>query len=98
MALIKITPETLEAQARDLRNKKAEHEQVYAGIKQLVTALVSEWQGEAQKAFQDSFTQKDVVFKQFSEEMEKFAQFMDQASQKMRATEEELKSQAKQLA
>jgi WXG100 family type VII secretion target len=98
MALIKVTPESLEAQAKDLLSKKAEHEQVYANIKKLVNALVNDWQGEAQTAFLNSFTQKDPLFRQFSEETEKFAQFMNQAAQKMRATEDELKSQAQQLA
>jgi WXG100 family type VII secretion target len=97
MALIKVTPESLEGQSKELLNKKTEHEQVYANIKKLVNALVNDWQGEAQSAFLQSFTQKEVVFRQFSEEIEKFANFMTQAAQKMRATEEELKSQAQQL-
>ena len=98
MALIKITPETLQGQAKELRSKKTQHEDVYQQIRQLVTSLAEEWQGETQKAFHDSFTQKDVVFKQFSDEMEKFAQFMDQAAERMRAAEEELKGQAQKLA
>jgi WXG100 family type VII secretion target len=98
MALIRITPETLEGQAKDLLSKKDQHEDIYNQIKQLVTSLAEEWQGETQKAFHDSFTQKDVVFKQFSEEMIKFAQFMNQAATRMRAAEEELKSGAQQLA
>ena len=98
MALIKITPETLQAQAKNLRSKKTQHEDIYQQIRQLVTSLAEEWQGVTQKAFHDSFTQKDVVFKQFSEEMEKFAQFMDQAAERMRAAEEELKGQAQKLA
>lgn len=97
MALIKITPESLEQQAKTLRSQKTEHEQVYAKIKQLVEALVSEWQGEAQTAFVNSFHNKEAVFKQFAEEMENFALFMDQAAQKMRATEEELKGRAQAL-
>ncbi|MBQ9526674.1 MAG: WXG100 family type VII secretion target [Fretibacterium sp.] len=97
MAVIKITPESLESQAKTLRGQKAEHEQVYGKIKQLVESLVSEWQGEAQTAFVNSFHNKEAVFKQFAVEMESFAQFMDQAAQKMRATEEELKSRAQSL-
>ena len=98
MALIKITPEILQSQAKELRSKKANHEDVYQQMKQLVTSLSQEWQGETQKAFYDSFTQKEAFFKQFAEEIEKFAQFMDQAAERMRATEEELKGQAQKLA
>ena len=97
MPLIKITPELLEGQAKDLQSKKANHEDIYQQIKQLVTSLTAEWQGETQQAFSDSFAQKDVTFRQFSEEMEKFAQFMNQAAARMRATEEELKAQAQKL-
>ena len=97
MALIKITPETLESQAKQLRSYKDQHESTYGQIKTLVNNLVNDWQGEAQSAFQNSFTQKDTVFKQFAQEMENFAQFMDRAAQTMRQTEEQLKAGAQQL-
>jgi WXG100 family type VII secretion target len=97
MALIKVTPESLKSQAADLRKKNAEHEQVYGSMKQLVSTLVDQWQGEAQSAFLSSFTQKEVVFKQFAEEIEKFSAFMDRAADTMQAAEDELKSQAQQL-
>lgn len=97
MANIRITPEGLEAQAKDLRGKNQEHEQIYAKMKQLVNSLTSEWEGEAQKAFAASFANRETFFKQFSEEIENFAKFMDRAAQTMRETEEQLKSQAQQL-
>lgn len=97
MALIKITPETLESQAKQLRSYKEQHESTYGQIKNLVNNLVNDWQGEAQSAFQNSFTQKDTVFKQFAQEMENFAQFMDNAANVMRQTEEGLKARAQQL-
>ena len=85
MALIKITPETLESQAKQLRSYKDQHESTYGQIKTLVNNLVNDWQGEAQSAFQNSFTQKDTVFKQFAQEMENFAQFMDTQSRRTAA-------------
>lgn len=97
MAMIQITPESLEGQAKQLRSYKDQHESTYGQIKTLVNNLVNDWKGEAQTAFLNSFTQKDAVFKQFSEEMENFARFMDQAAQKMRETEEQLKAGAQQL-
>ena len=98
MPMIRITPETLQGQAKDLRSKKTQHEDIFQQMKQLVTSLSDEWQGEAQKAFYDSFSQKETFFRQFAEEIEKFTQFMEQAAEQMRATEEQLKGQAQQLA
>ena len=98
MAVIKITPDLLEGQAKDLRGKKTNHEDIYQQIKQLVGSLEQEWHGETQKAFYNSFNQKETVFRQFAEEMERFAVFMEQAAQRMRQADEELKAQAQQLA
>lgn len=97
MAVIRITPEGLEAQAKELRNQKGEHEQIYARMKQLVNSLTSEWEGQAQTAFLNSFTSKEAFFKQFAEEIEAFVLFMERAAQTMRDTEEQLKAQAQQL-
>jgi WXG100 family type VII secretion target len=93
MALIKITPEDLDAKASDLRKKKDEHVQIYATITQLVHDVVSIWEGEAQRAFQESFDSKGPTFKKFEEDMEAFAQLMTTAATRMRDTEAELKSQ-----
>ena len=98
MPRIQITPETLQGQAKDLRGKKTQHEDVYQQIKQLVASLEQEWQGEAQQAFYNSFAQKEPLFRQFAEEMEKFAQLMEQVAERMRASEEENKAAAQRLA
>ena len=98
MPLIRITPEILQGQAKELRGQKANHDDVFQKMKQLVESLSQEWQGETQKAFYDSFAQKEPVFRQFGEEIEKFATFMEQAAEQMRAAEEQLKGQAQRLA
>ena len=98
MPMIRITPETLQGQAKELRGKKGQHDDIYQQMKQLVTSLSDEWQGETQKAFYDSFAQKEAFFRQFGEEIEKFAQFMEQAAEQMRTADEQLKGQAQRLA
>jgi WXG100 family type VII secretion target len=92
MAKIMITPEMLEARAKELRGKKTEHEQTYSQITQLVNNVLDVWEGESQKAFQENFRSKDPTFKKFAEDMEAFATLMDTAAREMRATEESLTS------
>lgn len=93
MAKINITPEMLEARSKDLRGKTTEHETNYQQMRQLVDNIVEVWEGESQRAFQESFRQKDATFKKFAEEMEAFAVLMDTAAKRMRETEESLTTQ-----
>jgi len=93
MATIKMTPESLREQSKNLLNKKTEHDQNYEAIKNLVNNVVSVWEGESQQAFLTSFQEKDATFKQFSTDIEAFAKLMETAAQRMQDTEAELKSQ-----
>jgi len=92
MAKIRITPETLESQAKELRGKKDQHTQIYESIKTHVGNLVNEWEGQAQQAFLDSFRQRDAQFRKFAEDIETFATLMDTAAREMRSTDESLTS------
>ncbi|MDR1205477.1 MAG: WXG100 family type VII secretion target [Peptococcaceae bacterium] len=93
MAKINITPEMLNEQSTKLRQYKTEHEQVYTQIRQLVGDITSVWEGESQQAFQASFAGKENVFKQFADEIEQFAQLMNDAARQMQDTEAQITSQ-----
>ncbi|MDR2903981.1 MAG: WXG100 family type VII secretion target [Clostridiales bacterium] len=97
MATIKITPETLETQARQLDGFKQQHEQVYSQIKQLVTNLSTEWEGEANRAFTESFNQRDAEFKKFSADIDSFRTRMETAAREMRQAEESVKAKMAQM-
>ena len=98
MPRIQITPEILETQAKQLREKRDRHDQNYQAIKQHITSLQDEWQGEAQQAFYNRFNQSEPQMRQFAEELEKFAMLMDQVARTMRQAEEENKAAAQRLA
>ncbi|MDR1299304.1 MAG: WXG100 family type VII secretion target [Oscillospiraceae bacterium] len=97
MAKIRITPETLESQAAKLNGMKEQHEGLYNQIKQLVNDVATEWEGEANQAFTQSFNSNDAAFKKFSQDMESFRQRMIKAAQEMRAAEESVKAKMSQL-
>ena len=93
MAKIRITPESLEGQAKTLRGYNTTHAAEYGKMKTLVNNLVSEWEGDAQQAFKTQFDSQDTAFKKFEENIEAFAKLMDEAARQMRQTEDALKTQ-----
>ena len=97
MAKIRITPETLESQAAKLNTLKEQHEQVYQQIQTLVSDVASEWEGEANAAFTQSFRGNDANFKKFSQDAESFRQRMVKAAQEMRQAEESVKAKMGQM-
>lgn len=97
MAKIRITPETLESQATQLNNLKEQHEQVYQQIQSLVNDVATEWEGEANAAFTQSFKGNDTAFKKFGQDVESFRQRMIKAAQEMRQAEEAVKAKMSQL-
>ncbi|MDR2355898.1 MAG: WXG100 family type VII secretion target [Clostridiales Family XIII bacterium] len=97
MAKIRITPETLEAQANKLNGLKDQHEGVYNQIRQLVTDVATEWEGEANAAFTQSFNSNEPAFKKFAQDVESFRLRMVTAAQEMRNAEEAVKAKMNQL-
>jgi len=87
MATIKMTPETLDSKAKELRQLKTEHEGVYSKITGIVNNITEVWEGDSQRAYQQSFTGKAQVFKTFGEEVDAFAQMMETAAKQMREAE-----------
>lgn len=97
MAKIRITPETLEAQAKQLGSLNDQHRQIYQQIQSLVNDLSAEWEGEANKAFVESFRGQDAALKKFSEDIESFKRRMETAANDMRAAEEQVRSRMAQM-
>jgi len=96
MAQIRITPETLESQATQLNSLKGQHDQVYSQIKSLMNDVSSQWEGQANAAFMQSFQTNDPVFKKFSDDVEIFRQRMSAAAADMRAAEDAVKAKMSQ--
>jgi len=95
MAQIIMTPETLLEQAKTLRSKKAQQEQLYQDIRSQVQNITSVWKGKSQEAFWASFDARDKQFRQFAEDIEAFARLMDTAANEMQQTEDSLTGKMK---
>lgn len=92
MASIKITPENLREEATTLRKHNETHRQAYANMDSLVHNLVSEWTGEAQTAFVETFDGNKVSFEKFGTDIDAFAKLMDDSANRMEQTDQELKA------
>lgn len=92
MAMIRVTPDLLEAKAAEVRNLKAEHDEVMAKMTALVHALDEIWQGEAQTAFVAKFDGMQSTFTNFSEMLDNYASMMDTSAKTLREADEALKA------
>ena len=95
---ILLTPENLLSEASKLMSNKAELDNIFNQIAQLIAGLIEHWHGEAQQAFTNSFNQKRAIFDDFSADMESFARFMEKYAKDMSELENNQKNMASKLA
>ena len=93
MAVIQVTPELLEAKAKEVRNLRSQHDDVMARIGSLVHSLNDQWKGEAQTAFVDKFDSMQPTFTSFSEMINNYAALLDDSARIMAETDQALKNQ-----
>ena len=91
MPVIQVTPELLEAKAGEVRQLRAQHDEVMAKMKTLVHSLNEKWKGEAQDAFVAKFDSMQTTFTNFSEMLESYAKMMDTSAKTLRETDQTLK-------
>lgn len=75
--IIQVTPELLRSKATDVRNLRAEHDEVMTRLSTLIHALNEEWKGAAQDALVAKYDGMQTTFSNFSELLEQFATLMD---------------------
>lgn len=92
MPLIQVTPELLTGKASEVRQLRAQHDEVMAKMKTLVHSLNEQWKGEAQDAFVAKFDSMQSTFTNFSEMLESYAQMMDTSAKTLQETDQSLKS------
>ena len=89
---IRITPESLESNAKKVDGYNAEFNSTMTNLKNLVDNLGSEWEGQAQTAFVTDFENMKKTITSFSECLERYANAMRTAAQELRQADENLKS------
>ncbi len=77
MPKILVTPEFLKAKAKELETAQATLNSTMASIQGLADSLPAEWEGQAQTAFLNSYESKKQVYKTFSNDLQKFADFLN---------------------
>lgn len=92
MPLIQVTPELLTSKASEVRQLRAQHDEVMAKMKTLVHSLNEQWKGEAQDAFVAKFDSMQATFTNFSEMLENYAKMMDTSAKTLQETDQSLKS------
>lgn len=92
MPMIQVTPELLTGKASEVRQLRAQHDEVMAKMKTLVHSLNEQWKGEAQDAFVAKFDSMQTTFTNFSEMLESYAKMMDTSAKTLQETDQSLKS------
>lgn len=90
MAIIQVTPELLREKAKELRNYRAEHDEVIQKSKALVNGLPDQFKGQAADSFIQKFNGMESTFKQFSEMLESFAVKLDNNANTLEETDKQL--------
>lgn len=98
MPRIKLTPEVLEEKSNLLTNTAQRNDDVISRLDMLINGLVSDWEGEAQTEFANSYRTKRESFESFTEEMRVFAEFLAKFADIMRQEEKRQADAARGLA
>ncbi|MBQ3347393.1 MAG: WXG100 family type VII secretion target [Synergistaceae bacterium] len=95
--LVLLTPEELEEEATQLVNTAKRNDDVINTLNSLEAGLLDGWEGDAQRAFLDSYRKKRETFKSFTEDMTKLANDVKTFAAHMRDEEQQKAAQAREL-
>ncbi|MCX7749939.1 MAG: WXG100 family type VII secretion target [Clostridia bacterium] len=88
--IIQITPEELEAKAKELDGLTAQHMEIFSKITNIINSLQGQWQGKAQQNFYTAFENSKEPMGAFQRYMESFTTFMCKAATEFRNTDQNL--------
>lgn len=95
---IMLTPEELESEASRLEQMAQQNDDVIKELDGVMQGLVEGWEGDAQRAFSESFNTKKATFQKLSEEMRALAGKVKAFASQMQAEENARASGARNLA
>ena len=78
--MIQITADLLRAKSGELRDMRAEHDEVMNRMRNLILNLNEVWKGDAQTALVERYEGMQSTFTNFSELLESYAMLMDKAA------------------
>ena len=91
-ATILMTPETMRAQAAQIRKNAQEHIEIIQHMTNLVLTLDEVWTGTAQKAFLAKYQGMKEYFDSFDQTLISFAEVMEKTAQRMEGVDQAMKS------
>jgi WXG100 family type VII secretion target len=97
MSIIQISPETLRAQAKKVREYRTAQEQVIARLRKLVLSPDESWKGEAQTAFVAKFQSMDAAHRKFAEVLGAYAKLMETTATEMENEDRRLESMIRRI-
>lgn len=89
---ILMTPETMRAQAAQIRQYAQEHTEIIQRMTNLVLTLDEVWTGSAQKEFLAKYQGMKEYFDRFEQALASFAVVMEQTAGRMEAADQAMKS------
>lgn len=89
---ILVTPETMRAQAAQIRQYSQEHTEIIQRMTNLVLTLDEVWTGNAQKAFLAKYQSMKERFDSFEQALVSFAVVMEQTANRMETADQAMKS------
>ena len=96
-ARILLTTEELKTEAASLEKAARENDEVLKTLDKIVNGVVSGWEGEAQKAFADSYNKKKATFTKLTDQMLELAKDVKVFASNMETTERQEKDIAGKL-
>jgi len=89
MSIIRIDPDTMALRANQYRMEGQNVGQVIADLDSLLSALQTEWEGDASRAYADLyFSQLKPQFQRAQQLIDEIAHALDVTAQEMRATDQ----------
>ncbi|MBR0039179.1 MAG: WXG100 family type VII secretion target [Lachnospiraceae bacterium] len=89
---IRITPESLRSNATKVDGYRSEFDGTMSNLQRLVDNLGSEWEGQAQAAFNNDFQNMKKTITSFSQCLQRYADAMRTAAAELEQADQNLKS------
>lgn len=90
---IRLTPEQMRARARAYNSESQNLQHSIQNMDKLISALQSEWKGDASRAYADRYSQLKPAFNKAKELMDELSHNLNASAQAMEETDRQIASQ-----
>ncbi|MBQ6981740.1 MAG: WXG100 family type VII secretion target [Synergistaceae bacterium] len=83
MPKIRLTSDVLKQKSGEVTQCMEEQQEIIRKVAQVISDIVAEWEGEAQKAFIQKFDEARPVYEKFAPDLSNFANFLTNYAETM---------------